>query len=263
MEISVNANFRSRGTVRIPAKVLARLELMGEVAKGDEYGMYLSADIDPIRWEAAIDPDVFEIPPQRVSPGSIRMLEVPDDMYENKWGERCFNTVVHRHPGSFGQFSQTDFDYINRFFQISFIYLKGFRVPMCIMNRMEAVGEYTTLECNVVVTDGTISLVDNPDFEKDYPLDLHRHHGVDLHGNHGLVDPHPYRGFRPLVPRKIRVLEEYEALKAEILSTEPDMTPEELEKKFVKYGYTPEEMSEIGETQKWITYSGGANGRTK
>lgn len=246
MEISVNANFRSRGKVWIPAKVLARLELMGEVAGGDEYGMYLSAYIDPIRWEATIDPDIFEIPSQRVSPGSIRMLDVPDDLYENKWGERCYNTVVHRHPGSFGQFSQTDHEYINRFFQISFIYLKGFRVPMCIMNRMEAVGEYTTLECDVIITNGTISHIDDPNFKKEYPLYHRYHHEV-----------------RPLMAKKIRVLEEYEALKAEILSTEPDMSPDELKKKFVKYGYTPEEMSEIGETQRWITYSRGANGKSE
>lgn len=235
MEVNVNANFRSRGTVRIPAKVLARLELMGEVAGNDEYGMYLSADVDPIRWQATIDPDVFEIPPQRVSPGSIRMLEVPDDLYENRWGERCYNAVVHRHPAGFSHFSQTDVDYINRFFEISFIYQKGFLVPKCIMNRMEAVGEYTTLEADVEIIDGTFSFVEEDTRKVVYPV----HH--DIAREKAFFDT-------VFARPKLRVMKEYEDLKATILAEEPDMAPDELRKKFVKSGYTPEELFEMDDS---------------
>lgn len=234
MEINVNANFRSRGKVKIPAKVLARLELMGETAGDDEYGMYLSADVDPIRWQATIDPDVFEIPPQRVSGGSIRMLEVPDDLYENPWGERCYNTVVHRHPPGYSSFSPTDVNYINRFFEISFIYQKGFLVPKCIMNRMEAVGEYTTLEADVEIIGGTFSLIDDPSYKEEVIYPVH----------HDTVQKHTVPHF-PVYKPKIKVLEEYEALKATILAEEPDMAPDELRKKFVKDGYTSEELAEM------------------
>jgi hypothetical protein len=113
------------------------------------------------------------------------------------------------------------------------------------MNRMEAIGEYTTLECDVIITDGTIKSIDDPN-DKIYPV----HYDHTYHGIGRTITP--YR-------RKIRVLEEYDALKAEILANEPDMTPEELKKKFVTYGFTAEELSEIGETQKWLV-TGGANG---
>jgi hypothetical protein len=274
-EINVNASFRTRGKVYIPAKVLARLELMGEVAGSDEYGMYLSADIDRARWEAHIDPDIFEIPPQRVSPGSIRMTEVPDDLYDNKWGERCYNAVVHRHPDSCNAFSPTDHNYINRFFEISFIYQKGFKVPKCIMNRKETNFDYTTLECDVVITDANFRYIEEvikpaePPVtsgvsipEKVYPChheDHNRH--FDFHGNHR-------RAITPVYSRRTRVMEEYEALKAEILATEPDMLPEALKKMFIRYGYTAEEMSEIEEVKElenrdplWLGFEGGgANG---
>lgn len=233
-EINVNAAFIRRGKVKIPAKVLARLEMFGDVAGEDEYGMYLSATVDPIHWTAEIDPDIFEIPPQRVSPVSIRMLEVPDDLYDNKWGERCFNAVVHRHPGSGPtSFSGTDEQYINRFFEISFIYQKGFRVNKCIMNRREDLYTYTQLECDVEIIGNIETLM-----EKEYPV--HNHHNDNLrHHNGGIFFP-PQR-------RVIRTLEGFEEFKAEITATEHDMNPEHLKSLLIRGGYTEEEKLEGAE----------------
>jgi len=217
--------------------VLARLEMFGEVAGEDEYGMYLSATVDPIHWTAEIDPDIFEIPPQRVSPVTIRMLEVPDDMYDNKWGERCFNAVVHRHPGSGPtSFSGTDEEYINRFFEISFIYQRGFRVPKCIMNRREDLYTYTQLDCDIEII-GDI----RTETEKVYPT--HNHHDGKF--------------YVPPRPRVTHVLEGYEEMKAEILANEKDMQPEYLKSLLKKNGYTAEEQSEGATISGWLGYKGG------
>lgn len=239
-EINVNASFIRRGKVKIPAKVLARLEMFGEVAKENEYGMYLSATVDPVHWTAEIDPDIFEIPPQRVSAVTIRMLEVPDDLYDNKWGERCFNAVVHRHPGEGPTaFSGTDEQYINRFFEISFIYQKGFRVPKCIMNRREDLYTYTQLDCDVEII-GDI----HTEVEKTYPV----HHHNDPHG----------RGFYTPPPRVIRTLEGYADMKKEILETEPDMHPEHLKSLLQTGGYSAEEQAEgAAFGSNWLTFEGG------
>ena len=138
-EIDVTPQFLE-GKMFLPPKVLRRLEdIRTDFAKGNEYAMFLHAEVDLDSLEIWVDEDIYDIPNQKVSPGTVEIedstFEIDEETgYGKKPLERTLNCVVHRHPNGVDSFSSTDNNYINIVNPISFLYQEGYYVPKARIN---------------------------------------------------------------------------------------------------------------------------------
>lgn len=138
-EIDVTPQFLE-GKIFLPPKVLRRLEdIRKDFAHGNEYAMFLHAEVDLENLEIWVDEDIYDIPNQKVSGGTV---EIEDSTFEidEETGlgkqplDRTLNCVVHRHPNGVDSFSSTDNNYINIVNPISFLYQEGYYVPKARIN---------------------------------------------------------------------------------------------------------------------------------
>ena len=120
---------RQAPKVIIPMKLVEVMNFIyhTQTNKGNEYGMFLNCDFDEkdFTYRVNMDREVY-VPKQKVTPGHIDFLEIPE--------REKFNTVIHRHPSGVRAFSGTDDEYINKDFEVSILFLPPFDFPTAIVN---------------------------------------------------------------------------------------------------------------------------------
>jgi len=139
MEIDVRPKIL-QGKLIIPPKVLKRLEDMKTLyAGGNEYAMFLHAEVDMDNLEVFIDEDIYDIPYQTVNTAHVSIEDTTFEIDETtgcgkKPLDRTLNTAVHRHPDGCSSFSGEDQEYINSVNGVSFLYQQGYVVPDAVIN---------------------------------------------------------------------------------------------------------------------------------
>ena len=120
---------RQAPKVIIPMRLVEVMNFIyhSQANKGNEYGMFLNCDFDEkdFTYRVNMDREIF-LPKQKVTPGHIDFLEIPE--------KEKFNTVIHRHPSGVRSFSGTDDEYINKDFEVSILFLPPFDFPTAIVN---------------------------------------------------------------------------------------------------------------------------------
>ena len=120
---------RQAPKVIIPMKLVEVMNFIyhTQTNKGNEYGMFLNCDFDEkdFTYRVNMDREIY-VPKQKVTPGHIDFLEIPE--------REKFNTVIHRHPSGVRAFSGTDDEYINKDFEVSILFLPPFDFPTAIIN---------------------------------------------------------------------------------------------------------------------------------
>lgn len=112
-----NDVFHSTAKIRIPVEIDALLLHINETMRdGNEYGIYLSGELDLKTFKIDVNPEAFHIPIQEVSAAHIRFIEHRSD-------PDLFNMVIHRHPAGVTNFSGTDNASINEDFDISCLFI--------------------------------------------------------------------------------------------------------------------------------------------
>jgi len=114
--------FFKRGTILVPIDILGTMQAFCDFAHGNEYGLFLSADIDKDNLTATIAPEVWEMPKQKVTSATIAFEEYATD-------KEIYNAACHRHPTGCRSFSGTDWEYVNKDFDVSFIFIDGGEMP--------------------------------------------------------------------------------------------------------------------------------------
>lgn len=114
--------FFKRGTILVPMDIIGTMQAFCEFSHGQEYGLFLSADIDKENLTATIAPEVWEMPKQKVTTASIAFDEYASD-------KEIYNAACHRHPTGCRSFSGTDWEYVNKDFDVSFIFIDGGQMP--------------------------------------------------------------------------------------------------------------------------------------
>lgn len=112
-----NDVFHSTAKIKIPVEIDALLlHINNTMRDGNEYGVYLSGDLDLETFTINVNPEAFHIPKQEVSAAHIRFIEHRSD-------PDLFNMVIHRHPAGVTNFSGTDNASINEDFDISCLFI--------------------------------------------------------------------------------------------------------------------------------------------
>lgn len=120
--LQTNTKFYKRGTILVPLDILATMQAFCGYSKGQEYGIFLSAEIDKETLTATVASGVWEMPKQKVTGATIEFVDYASD-------KTIFNAAVHRHPSGCRNFSGTDWTYVNQDFDVSFIFLDGGETP--------------------------------------------------------------------------------------------------------------------------------------
>lgn len=120
--LETKTKFFKRGTILVPMDILGTMQAFCEFSHGNEYGLFLSADIDKDNLTATIAPEVWEMPKQKVTAASIAFEDYASD-------KEVYNAACHRHPSGCRSFSGTDWEYVNKDFDVSFIFLDGGQMP--------------------------------------------------------------------------------------------------------------------------------------
>jgi hypothetical protein len=131
-----------RGTILVPMDILGTMQAFCDFSHGQEYGLFLSADIDLENLTANIAPEVWEMPKQNVTAASIAFDEYASD-------KQIYNAACHRHPSGCRSFSGTDWEYVNKDFDVSFIFLDGGQTPDGVITIKIADGSFVHIPADV------------------------------------------------------------------------------------------------------------------
>ena len=120
---------RQAPKVVIPMRLMEMMNFIyhSQTAMGNEYGAFLNCDFDEktFTYTVNLDREVM-VPKQKVTPGHIDFLEIPE--------RERFNTIIHRHPAGVRAFSGTDDEFINKDFEVSILFLPPMDFPTAIVN---------------------------------------------------------------------------------------------------------------------------------
>lgn len=119
--------FMSRGEIYVPLDIIGVMEAFSDFSDGQEYGLFLSSDLDLNNLTARVASECWELPTQEVTGASIKFIDYRSDT-------EVFNSVVHRHPHGCRHFSGVDNEYVNKDFDVSFLFLQGGELPSGIIN---------------------------------------------------------------------------------------------------------------------------------
>jgi len=119
--------FMSRGEIYVPLDIIGVMEAFSDFSSGQEYGLFLSSDLDLNNLTARVASECWELPSQEVTGASIKFIDYRSDT-------EVFNSVVHRHPHGCRHFSGVDNEYVNKDFDVSFLFLQGGELPSGIIN---------------------------------------------------------------------------------------------------------------------------------
>lgn len=120
---------RQAPKVVIPMRLMELMNFVyhTQTSMGNEYGLFLNCDFDEktFTYKVNLEREIM-IPKQKVTPGHIDFLEIPE--------KERFNTVIHRHPAGVRGFSGTDDEFINKDFEVSILFLPPMDFPTAIVN---------------------------------------------------------------------------------------------------------------------------------
>jgi len=133
-------------TLEVPIDLLVLLKtLASKKANNNEFALVMKAKRHGMVFK--INYNSIYLPKQTVSSGAVT---IEDDLVFGN-----YNCIVHRHPTGVRSFSTTDDTNLNRFFEISFLYIPPFDLPKAIVNINLGKGNKIQVDCDCVVVGKT------------------------------------------------------------------------------------------------------------